>query len=49
MDLLNKLKTLKNTTTSPEVKSICEANIAKIEKGDSNINVTSIMESIQSF
>jgi|GEM_PF-5758488 len=49
MDLLNKLKTLRNTTTSPEVKSICEENIQKIEKGDSNINTDSILESIQNF
>lgn len=49
MDLLNKLKTLRNTTTSPEVKAICESNIQKIEKGDSNINPDSIMESIQNF
>jgi len=49
MDLLNKLKTLRNTTTSPEVKAICEENIQKIEKGDSNINKDSILESIQNF
>ena len=46
MDLLNNLKTLRNTTTSPEVKAICEANIQKIERGDNNINQDSIMESI---
>ena len=49
MDLLNKLKTLRNTTTSPEVKAICESNIQKIEKGDSNINTDLIMESIQNI
>ena len=49
MDLLNKLKTLRNTTTSPEVKAICESNIQKIEKGDSNINTDLILESIQNF
>jgi len=49
MDLLNKLKTLRNTTTSPEVKAICESNIQKIERGDSNINTDLIMESIQNI
>lgn len=49
MDLLNKLKTLRNTTTSPEVKAICESNIQKIERGEPSINSDSIMESIQNF
>lgn len=46
MDLLNNLKTLRNTTTSPEVKAICEAAIQKIERGDNDINQDSIMVSI---
>lgn len=47
MDLLTQLKTLKNTTKSPEVRSICESNIQKIEKGDSNFSSSAILESIQ--
>ena len=35
MDLLTQLKTLRGTTKSPEVRSICESNIQKIEKQES--------------
>lgn len=47
MDLLTQLKTLRGTTKSPEVRSICESNIQKIEKGDSNVSSNAILESIQ--
>ena len=47
MDLLTQLKTLRDTTNSPEVKSICESNIQKIQNGENNLDSTMIMESIQ--
>jgi len=47
MDLLTQLKTLRDTTNSPEVKSICESNIQKIQKGENNLDSMKIMESIQ--
>ena len=47
MDLLTQLKTLRDNTNSPEVKSICESNIQKIQKGENNLDTTMIMESIQ--
>jgi hypothetical protein len=48
MDLLNQLKTLRDTTTSPEVKSICESHIHRIESGDvSNLDESKILESVQ--
>lgn len=34
MDLLNQLKTLRETTTNLEVKSICESHINKIKNGE---------------
>jgi hypothetical protein len=43
MDLLTQLKTLRGTTKSPEVRSICESNIQKIEKGDSNVSSNAIL------
>ena len=45
MDLLNQLKTLRDTTTNPEVKSICESHINKIQNGES-INESAILESV---
>ena len=42
MDLLTQLKTLRGTTKSPEVRSICESNIQKIEKGEA-FNTTSFL------
>jgi hypothetical protein len=48
MDLLNQLKALRDTTTSPEVKSICESHIHKIESGGvSNLNENEILESVK--
>jgi len=45
MDLLNQLKTLRETTTNPEVKSICESHINKIQNGES-VNESAILESV---
>lgn len=45
MDLLNQLKTLRDTTTNPEVKSICESHINKIQNGES-VNESAILESV---
>ncbi len=47
MDLLTQLKTLRDTTNSPQVKSICESNIQKIQNGDKTVDSNVIMESIQ--
>lgn len=48
MDLLNQLKTLRDTTKSPEVRSICESHIQKIQSGEvSNLNEAEILESVQ--
>ena len=44
MDLLTQLKTLRDTTKSPEVRSICESNIQKIEKGDYSIGLRIVMK-----
>lgn len=45
MDLLNQLKTLSETTLNPEVKSICESHISKIQNGES-VNESTIIESV---
>ncbi len=45
MDLLNQLKTLRETTTNPEVKSICESHINKIQNGE-NVNESAVLESV---
>lgn len=50
MDLLNQLKTLRDTTKSPEVRSICESHINMIESGNiSDLNEKQIIESVQSL
>jgi len=45
MDLLNQLKTLKETTTNPEVKSVCESHINKIQNGEV-LNESAVLESV---
>lgn len=45
MDLLNQLKTLKDTTTNPEVKSICESHINKLQNGEV-LNESAVLESV---
>ncbi len=45
MDLLNQLKTLRETTTNPEVKSICESHINKIQNGEI-LNESAVLESV---
>ncbi len=45
MDLLNQLKTLRETTTNPEVKSICESHINKIQNGEV-LNESAVLESV---
>ena len=47
MDLLSQLKTLRDTTNSPDVKSICESHIEKIQSGETTVNSQAILESIQ--
>ena len=48
MDLLTQLKTLRDTTKSPEVRSICESNIQKLQNGETVENVNSLFESANS-
>jgi len=45
MDLLNQLKTLRDNTTNPEVKSVCESHIRKIQNGEV-LNESAVMESV---
>jgi prefoldin subunit 5 len=49
MDLLTQLKTLRDTTNSPQVKTICESNIQKIQNGDKTLDPNMIIESIQNL
>lgn len=50
MDLLNQLKALRDTTKSPEVRSICESHINLIESGNfSDLNEKQILESVQNL
>jgi hypothetical protein len=45
MDLLNQLKTLRDNTTNPEVKSVCESHINKIQNGEV-LNESIVLESV---
>lgn len=45
MDLLNQLKTLRDNTTNPEVKSVCESHINKIQSGEV-LNESIVLESV---
>lgn len=46
MDLLNQLKTLRDNTNSPEVRTLCESHIKNIQEGTVTSSESEIIESI---
>jgi len=46
MDLLNQLKTLRDNTNSPEVRTLCESHIKNIQEGTVTLNESEIIESV---